>query len=139
MFIFLKVIHMFSLFAGGASGIGNGVLLKKVIASKASPPPIVAQAMRLIGRIGFAAVVLLWISGIGMIATSYHLSLLDWTFWVKMVGATVVLVPVSMMTAHAIGSEKAETPPNLGYLKQMSSVARIGVGIAIIFGVVAFN
>ncbi len=139
MFILLKIIHMFSLFAGGAAGIGNGILLKKVIDSKAPPPPLAAQAMGVIGKIGFLAVLLLWISGIGMVATSYQLSTLTWAFWVKLVGATLVLVPVSMMTAHAISSEKAGTPPNLKHLKQLSGIARIGVALAIIFGVVAFT
>lgn len=139
MLIVLKIIHMFSLFAGGAAGIGNGLLLKKVIESKAPPPPMVAQTMGIIGKIGFAAILLLWISGLGMMFLSYEVTALDWTYWVKLVGATLVLVPVSMMTAIAIRAERSGTPPDLKRMKSLSSVARIGLVIAIIFGVLAFN
>jgi hypothetical protein len=139
MLIVLKIIHMFGLFAGGAAGIGNGLLLKKVIDSKAPPPPMVAQTMGIIGKIGFAAVILLWLSGLGMSALSYEIGALDWTYWVKLLGATLVLVPVSMMTAIALKAERSGTPPDLQSMKRLSSIARAGVGIAIIFGVLAFN
>jgi hypothetical protein len=139
MLILLKIIHMFGLFAGGAAGIGNGLLLKKVIDSKAPPPKMVAQTMGIIGKIGFGAIILLWLSGLGMLILTYKVTTLDWTFWVKLVGATLVLVPVSMMTAIAIKAEKSGIPPNLKRMKSLSGIARAGVGIAIIFGVIAFN
>ncbi|MGI3184415.1 hypothetical protein [Nioella aestuarii] len=139
MLILLKIVHMFSLFAGGAASIGNGLLLKKVIASKAPPPPMVAQTMGIIGKIGFGAIVLLWLSGLGMMFASYDISALDWTFWVKMAGATAVLVPVTMMTAIARKAETTGTPPDLTRMKSLASIARGGVAIAIIFGVLAFN
>ena len=139
MLITLKIIHMLGLFAGGAAAIGNGLLLKKVIASGGPPPPMVAQTMGIIGKIGFAAIILLWLSGIGMLVLSYDTMAMGWTFWVKLVGATAVLVPVSMMTAIAVNAEKSGTPPDLARMKALSSIARGGVAIAIIFGVVAFN
>lgn len=139
MLIILKIIHMFGLFAGGAAGIGNGLLLKKVMESGGPPPAMVAQTMGIIGKIGFAAIILLWLSGLGMTLMSYDASVLDWTFWVKLAGATAVLVPVSMMTAIAVKAEKSGTPPDLKRMKALSSIARGGVGIAIIFGVIAFN
>lgn len=139
MLIALKIIHMFSLFAGGAASIGNGLLLKKVIASKAPPPPMVAQTMGVIGKIGFVAVVLLWLSGLGMTVGRYELTALGWTFWVKMIGATAVLVPISMMTAFALKAERTGTRPDLMRMKTLGSIARGGVAIAIIFGVLAFN
>jgi len=139
MLIVLKIVHMFGLFAGGAAAIGNGLLLKKVIASNAPPPPMVAQTMRTIGRIGFAAILLLWISGLWLSLSTYDLSALGWPYWVKLVGATLVLVPVSMMTAIAVKAERSGTAPDLKRMKMLSSVARAGVFIAIVFGVIAFN
>lgn len=139
MLIALKIIHMFSLFAGGAASIGNGLLLKKVIASGGPPPPMVAQTMSVIGKIGFGAVILLWLSGLGMTLGRHDIAALDWTFWVKMVGATAVLVPVTMMTAIALKAEKTGTRPDLKRMKTLGSIGRGGVAIAIIFGVLAFN
>jgi hypothetical protein len=139
MLILLKIIHMFSLFAGGAAGIGNGLLLKKVMASKAPPPPMVAQTMGIIGKIGFGAIVLLWLSGLGMTFASLDIAALNWMFWVKMVGATAALVPITMMTAMAQKAQRTGTPPDLMRMKSLASIARGGVAIAIIFGVLAFN
>lgn len=138
MLILLKIIHMFSLFAGGAAGIGNGLLLKKVMASKA-PPPMVTQTMGIIGKIGFGAVVLLWLSGLGMTFASLDIAALNWMFWVKMVGAAAALVPITMMTAMAQKAQRTGTPPDLMRMKSLASIARGGVAIAIIFGVLAFN
>lgn len=139
MLIVLKILHMVALFAGGAASIGNGLLLKKVIAANAPPPPMVAQTMGIIGKIGFAAIVLLWLSGLAMSVLVYDMAALGWTYWVKLIGATLVLVPVSMMTAMALKAERSGTRPDLQQMKRLSSIARAGIAIAIVFGVIAFN
>ena len=139
MLIVLKILHMASLFAGGAAGIGNGILLNKVIQSGKAPPPIVAQTMGLIGRVGFVAVVLLWISGIWMLALGPAPLSQSWAFWVKLAGATLVLVPVSLMTAHSLACQRAGKPPDLMRLRSLSRLSRIGVAVAIVFAVLAFG
>jgi len=139
MLIILKIIHMFALFAGGAAGIGNGLLMKHVLATQGPPPPMVATTMKTIGRIGFAAIVLLWLSGVGLTYMLYDLGGLGWAYWVKLAGAALVLVAVGAMQVIAIGAARAGRPPDLRRLKSLSHGAQIGVGLAIVFAVLAFN
>ncbi len=138
MFFALKIIHFFALLGGGAAAIGNGILMKRVIAHEGPPPPMVANAMGVIGKIGFASILLLWITGIAMLVMNAGTNL-TWLFYVKLVGAAAVLVPVTMMSIHSAGAQKSGSAPDLNYLKTMSKIARAGVGIAIIFAVLAFN
>lgn len=139
LFIILKIVHFFALFSGGAGAIGNGLLMKKVIDGGGPPPPMVAETMRTIGRIGFVSIVLLWATGIWMALIEYGSLAIGWAFYVKLLGAAAVLIPVSLMTKIAIDAERAQTPPDLGRMKSLSQVARAGLAVAIIFAVIAFN
>lgn len=139
MIILLKIIHMFSLYVGGAAGIGNGLLLSKTLKSGQPPSPVVAQVMGLIGKMGFVAILLLWISGIGMIVVNNSWSTLGWAFWVKLFGASLVLVAASSMTYLAVKAEKAGTGPNPHAIKKISKLAHVGLPLAVIFAVVAFG
>jgi hypothetical protein len=138
MIILLKIIHMFSLYVGGAAGIGNGLLLSKTLKSGQPPSPVVAQVMGLIGKMGFVAIILLWLSGIGMITLNNAWSTLGWAFWVKLVGASLVLVAASSMTVIAVKAEKAGVPPNPWLIKKFSYLAHVGLPVAVIFAVIAF-
>lgn len=138
MLVLLKIIHMFGLYVGGAAGIGNGLLLSKTLKSGQPPSPVVGQVMRLIGRMGFVAIVLLWISGLGIIAVTDAWATLGWAFWVKLVGATLVLVAASIMTAMSIKAEKTGTPPDMKKIKAVSKLAHVGLPLAVIFAVIAF-
>lgn len=139
MLILLKIIHMFCIFVGGAAGIGNGLLLTKTLKSGQPPAPVVAQVMGLIGKMGFVAIVLLWLSGLGMIALTDAWATLGWAFWVKLLGATLVLVAASIMTAMGVRAEKTGVPPDLKTIKAVSKLAHVGLPLAIIFAVIAFS
>lgn len=138
LFAILKIIHMFGLYVGGAAGIGNGLLMAKVMKSDQPPPPYVGQVMGMIGKMGFVAIVLLWITGIGMMMLNGGIASVGLTFWVKLVGATLVLAAASMMTLIGIKAEKAGTPPDLKKIKSISRLAHVGLPLAVFFAVIAF-
>ena len=60
-------------------------------------------------------------------------------FWIKLLGAAVVLAVVSTMTYLAITAEKSGTPPPLPRMKALSHYSYAGALIAVIFAVLAFN
>ncbi len=138
LFAILKIIHMFALYVGGAAGIGNGLLTAKVMKADQPPPPYVGQVMGMIGKMGFVAIVLLWLTGIAMVAMTGGWAALNWAFWVKLVGATLVLAAASMMTLIGIKAEKAGVPPDLKKIKSISRLAHVGLPLAVIFAVIAF-
>lgn len=139
LFALLKIIHMFGLYVGGAAGIGNGLLTAKILKSDQPPPPYVGQVMGLIGKMGFVAIILLWVTGIWMVLITGGLAGLNWAFWVKLLGATLVLIAASSMTVIAAKAEKAGTPPDLKKIKSISRLAHVGLPLAVIFAVIAFS
>ena len=137
MLITLKIIHFFCLFGGGAAMMGNGILMRKVMATGRSPDPMVAETMKRLGMIGLASIVLLWISGIVMLLTSGATP--ERTFSAKLLAAVVVLVAVLMISMTAAKAEKANQPPDFSMMKKLSLSSSVGAALAVIFAVVAFN
>ena len=139
MFETLKIIHMLALFGGGAAGIGNGILMARVMASGAPPDPIVADSMTKLGKTGLASVILLWVTGIWMYQMSYADAALGWEFWVKLIGATVLLVAIVSMSVLAARAAKSGQPPDRQRIKMLSRSTAAGAVVAVIFAVTTFN
>lgn len=139
MFETLKIIHMLALFGGGAAGIGNALLIRGVLASDGPPAPLAANTIRTLGRIGLASILLLWITGLWMGAIKYDGMPEGWAFWVKLVGATAVLLAVLLIASIAIRADRAGQPPDLHRIDRIEPVAGIGAVIATVFAVIAFN
>lgn len=139
MIIALKLIHMAALFMAGGAVIGNGLLLHQLIANPGPPPPMVRNVMKVLSLTGLAAIVLLWLSGLGMAYGRYGtLAIGNW-FYIKLIGATIALVAVLMMTRLGMNAEKSGTPPDLNALKRLAMIGRGGFALALIGAVVAFT
>ena len=137
MFETLKIIHMLALLGGGAAMIGNGILMKKVMSGEGPPPPMVSSTMQILGMTGLASILLLWITGGWMSAQMGYA--IDWEYGLKLIGAAMVLGSVSPMSIVAARAAKAGGPPNFALTKRLATIARIGLLLAIIFAVTAFN
>jgi len=137
MLIILKSIHLICLLGGGAAAIGNMVLMRQVAASGAPPVPVVALAMGMLGRIGLASVVLLWLTGLFMVMQGGYVP--GWAFAIKLIGATVVL-GITSWTAILRGRVmRGAVPPPMAMMKRLSLIGVAGTLAAIIFAVVAFS
>lgn len=139
MLIALKLIHMVALFMAGGSVIGNGLLLRQVMANPGPPPPMVRSVMKVLGLTGLAAIVLLWLTGLGM-ALGVHGSLgLGGWFYAKLAGATVALLTVVLLARISVRAEKSGTPPDLQAMKRLAMAGRAGFALALIGAVVTFT
>jgi hypothetical protein len=138
MLIFLKLIHMAALFLGGGAVIGNGLLLQQLMANPGPPPPMVRSVMKQLSKFGLAAIILLWLSGLGMVYYKYGTFELGNWFYAKLIGATIVLGAVLMLTRVASQAEKAGTPPNFQTMKLLAMTGRLGFALALIGAVVTF-
>ncbi len=138
MIIFFKLIHMAALFMGGGAVIGNGLLLRQLIANPGPPPPQVRTVMKALSMIGLAAVLLLWLSGLGLVYYKFGTFALGNWFYVKLVGATIVLGAVLMLTRTGLRAEKSGTPPDLQVMKKLAIAGRAGFALALVGAVVAF-
>jgi len=133
----LMMVHMFSIMGGGAAGIGNGILMTKVMAGGGPPPDIVRGTMKALGRVGLFSILLLWASGITMVLVGQVA--FSTLFIIKLVGAAAVLGAVLALTAHTTKAEREKRPPNLKWMMKVARVSQLGVVVAVIFAVLAFN
>ena len=136
MLIALKIIHFFCLFGGGAAMMGNGILMRKVMAASGPPDPAIADTMKRLGMIGLASIVLLWVTGIAMVLLGGVAP--GWPFYVKLLAAAAVLVAVTMLSATAAKAERSNQAPDFSRLKRWSLVSSLGAALAVVFAVVAF-
>ena len=137
MFITLKIIHMLCIFGGGGAMIGNGVLLARIMASGEPPSDLVKGAMKTIGMIGLVSIVLLWVTGVWMVASGNYEA--DLAYMLKMIAAGVVLVLVLAMNYFAAAAAKAGTPPNMARTKLLSRTAAACAFLAAALAVITFN
>ncbi|MDJ1016583.1 MAG: hypothetical protein QNJ35_08740 [Paracoccaceae bacterium] len=133
----LKIIHFFCLFGGGAAMMGNGILMRKVMASGGPPGPVVADTMKRLGMIGLASIVLLWATGIVMLVISS--AVFDWTLILKLLAAAVVLAAVVTMSLTSARAARENRPPNQDFMKRLSLASSASAALAVVFAVLAFG
>lgn len=141
MLYVLKFIHIFALVFGAGSGITNGILASRIIRNPnpGPPPDMVVNLMKTMGKIGPIAMILLWLSGLGLVFVEYGTLAVGALFYLKLSGATLALVTVLYIARTAMKAEAAGVPPDLKKIKRLSHVVWLGVIIAVASAVVMFN
>ena len=135
----LKILHYFSiLFAGGVM-VGSTVVQSAYARAGEMPPPFIGKAFALLGYIGLASIVTLWVTGIGLAHMLYGGLGINGAFHVKLLGAAVVLGISIIGNLHVHRSMKAKQPPNAGLMKRLVQLGRGGIVLAICGAAIAFS
>jgi len=135
----LKIIHLMCLAGGGAATIGNAVLMRCTMAGGGPPPPVVVRAMGILGKVGLASIVLIWITGIALTMRGYGGGEgLGWEFYVKLAGATLVLGAVAVMSILGARAERAGALADPARMKPLSMLVLAGTIVAVVFAVITF-
>ena len=133
----LKFFHYLALFLAGGLGVGNAVMAKAHLDAGVPPAPPVQATMMKLARLGLVAIILIWLTGLGLAQAVYGSFDLGWAFHMKLFGATALLLAIVYLNMHLSKSAAAGTPPNPQVVKVISMVARsslvlILLGIAIV-------
>jgi hypothetical protein len=139
MIILLKLIHFSALLMGGAALIGNGLIARQLAANPGPPPPMVRSLMGALGLSGLFAIILLWLSGLGMAFQLHGTLALGAWFYAKLLGATAVLVASITLRMTVVAAQRTGTPPDPGRMKVLTMLARGGLALALVGAVVVFN
>ena len=135
----LKILHYFSiLFAGGVM-VGSTVVQSAYARAGEMPPPFVGKAFALLGYIGLASIITLWVTGIGLAHMLYGGLGINGAFHVKLLGAAVVLGISIIGNLHVHRSMKAKQPPNAALMKRLVQLGRGGIVLAICGAAIAFS
>ncbi len=130
----LKFFHYLALFLAGGLGVGNAIIAKAHMKAGMPPAPPVQQSMMTLARLGLAAIIILWATGIALTLSIYGSFNLGWAFHTKLLGATILLGVISFLNIHLAASAKNGTPPNPTVMKMAPMLARGGL-VLVLFGI----
>lgn len=135
----IKSVHLLSLYCGGAASIGSFVLMYNIIAEGGPPHRSSVRALQLLGRIGLASIMLIWITGLFLIHLLYQSGLaLGYGFVIKLVLATIVLGAVLALTVVTRRGEAHGHLPDASWSKPLSVIILAGTLTTMVLSVILF-
>ena len=137
--VLLKFIHYFSIFLAGGLGVGGAIVQASHLKAKEPPSKPTLTAIKILALISLIAIVLLWLSGLSLAYLKYGTLHLGIFFYIKLLGAGLILIGATLSNIFIIRSSKLNTKPNPVIMKRMVSLSRVGLilaigGVAISFG-----
>jgi hypothetical protein len=132
--ILLKFFHYLGLFLAGGLGVAGAILAKNHQKAGMKPAPPVQASIKMLARIGLAAIILLWGTGIALTYLVYASFDLGWAFHIKLLGASLLLLVLAGLNIHLNRSAKAGTPPNPAFMKAVPMISR-GALVLVLIGV----
>ncbi|MCG6882875.1 MAG: hypothetical protein LJE62_03865 [Silicimonas sp.] len=132
MFALLKIVHFLALAIGLGGGIANAIVGAKITSRD---PAMGAPVQKLIGRLSFGALILLWVTGLWMLFGYYGFSDLSLWFWVKILAA-LGLTAAGVTAQLAMLKPGPETPAKM---KKLGMIMTGAATLAVILAVLAFT
>ena len=132
LLVVLKFFHYVSLFLAGGLGVANALLFKNHQRAEMPPAPPVQKTMMTLARLGLAAIVVLWVTGIPLTYKIYGSFDLGWPFHLKMFGATILLTTVAFLNLHLTKQAKAGNPPSPRVMRLVPPIARTSLVLVLI-------
>ena len=130
--VVLKFFHYVSLFLAGGLGVANALLFKNHQRAEMPPAPPVQKTMMTLARLGLAAIVVLWVTGVPLTYKIYGSFDLGWPFHLKMFGATILLTTVAFLNLHLTKQAKAGNPPSPRVMRLVPPIARTSLVLVLI-------
>ena len=130
--VVLKFFHYVSLFLAGGLGVANVMLFKNHQRAEMPPAPPVQKTMMTLARLGLAAILVLWVTGIPLTYKIYGSFDLEWPFHLKIFGATTLLAAVTFLNLHLTKQAKAGLPPSPRVMRVVPPIARTSLVLVLI-------
>ena len=132
MIVFIcKFLHLISLFIAGGGGIGNAVIQSIYKKEGKIPEPHLAKGFRVLAFLSLLAIIIMWVTGVILTIVIYGGFNLGWSFHVKLLGATFILIASLIINIHLKKSAQNQTPPNQNTMKYCASAGRLGFLLAL--------
>ena len=132
MILFIsKFLHLFSLLLAGGGVIGVAVIQYIYKKEGKIPEPHLAKGFRVLAFLSLLAISIMWVTGIIQTLIIYGGFNLGWSFQIKLLGATFILIANLIINIHLKKSAKNQIPPNQNTIKYCASAGRIGFLLAL--------
>jgi hypothetical protein len=137
--IILKFFHYIAIIFSGGVLVGGGLIQAVFTRANQVPDMIVGKVLRILGYLGLASLIILWITGILLSNLIYGGFSINTAFTVKIIGAAILLVLSFVVNIHVYNSSKNNQPSNKLIMKIATMLGRGLILIVLIGAAVAFN
>ena len=137
--IVLKTFHYLAiLFAGGVL-VGGGLIQAVFTRANQVPDINVSKVLKILGYLGLAALITLWITGVLLSNIIYGGFAINAAFTIKIIAAAFLLIISFVVNIHVYNSSKKNKPPSKTIMKIATMSGRVLIIIVLIGAAVAFN
>tara|TARA_Y100001970_G_C13819138_1_gene643933 strand:+ start:45 stop:467 length:423 start_codon:yes stop_codon:yes gene_type:complete len=136
--IFLKFIHYLAIVFSGGVLVGSGLIQSIYTKANQVPDLIVAKVLKILGYIGLAALVVLWITGILLTNLIYGGFSINLAFMIKIICAAILLILSFLVNIHVYNSSKNNQSPNKSIMKIATMSGRGLILVVLLSAAIAF-
>jgi hypothetical protein len=132
--ILLKFFHYLGLFLAGGLGVAGGFIQSAHRQAAMPPAEPVQKAMRKMAWLSLVAIIILWVTGIGLGHMIYGTLSLGWAFSMKIAGASILLVAIALVNLTLSRAGQTGQPPSAWVMKYAPMASR-GALVLVLAGI----
>ena len=137
--ILLKTLHYLAILFAGGLLVGGG-LIQAVYARANQVPDInIAKVLKILGYLGLASLIILWITGILLSNLIYGGFSINSAFNVKIIAAAILLIISFVVNINVYNSSKNNQPPNKSIMKVATMSGRGLIIVVLLSAAIAFS
>ena len=137
--ILLKTLHYLAILFAGGLLVGGG-LIQAVYARANQVPDInIAKVLKILGYLGLASLIILWITGILLSNLIYGGFSINSAFTVKIIAAAILLIISFVVNIHVYTSSKNNQSPNKSIMKVATMSGRGLIIVVLLSAAIAFS
>ena len=137
--ILLKLFHYLAIIFSGGVLVGGGLIQAVYTRANQVPDINVSKILKILGYLGLASLLVLWITGILLSNLIYGGFSINTAFSIKIIAAAFLLILSFIVNIHVYNSSKNNQPPNKSIMK-MATMSGRGLIIVVLLGAaIAFS
>ena len=137
--IIIKFLHYLAIVFAGGVLVGGGVIQSVYTKANEVPNLHVSKILKLLGYIGLASLIILWITGLLLSNIIYGGFSINSAFTIKIMAAGFLLGISIFVNLHVYNSSKKQIPPNKKIMKIATMSGRGLLVVVLVGAAIAFN
>ena len=137
--ILIKLFHYVAIVFSGGVLVGGGIIQAVYTRANQTPDINVAKILKILGYLGLASLITLWITGIILSNLIYGGFLINSAFTIKIIAAAFLLILSFVINIHVYNSSKNNQLPNKFIMKISTMVGRSLILIVLFCAAIAFT
>ena len=140
MIAVVKIIHFLSFSVGIGGGVASALIGMRMRAAGADVLPTLQSLQKNLGRLSFAAIILLWITGTYMVFAIFGgFENLPSSFWIKILFVAILTAAALGLQVTAFRAAKSGAMPTPSVMATLGMTVNLAALLALIFAVYTFG